>query len=297
MKFKGMVKGILVTALSASVFLGGCSSSSKGKKVVVGSKDFTENEIVAEIYALALEDQGIPVERKFSIGSSLIHQSIVNDEIDLYPEYTGTGLLTVLKEDPISDPQKVYDEVKKQYEKKYQITWLKSSDVNDGQGLAIRTDVAEKYGIKTISDLQKNASKIRFTHAEEFNTRADCLPALEKAYGPFKWKSDNQNDDSLKYQILEDNKADCTSVATTEGNLTDKQFTLLEDDKHVWPPYYLCPIVRDDVLKEYPDIEKALNKVSKALDTETMTKLNAKVDLDKEEYTDVAKEFYEKNVK
>lgn len=279
--------------MAAALTVGCGSKGASSDKVVIGSKNFTENEIVAEIYALALEDAGIDVERKFDISSSVVHTAITSDEIDLYPEYTGTGLIAVLEEDPLTDAQAVYDEVKKQYEDKFKITWLDYSPANDGQGLVIRTAAAEKYNISTISDLQKHATELRFASQGEFDERADGIPALEKVYGPFDWKSSTVYDNSLKYQILEKDEGDVIPASTTEGNLVDDQFTLLEDDKHVWPPYNLAPIVRDEVLNAHPEIEDTLNKISPKITTEEITKLNAKVDVDKESYKDVAKEFYD----
>jgi osmoprotectant transport system substrate-binding protein len=260
----------------------------------VGSKDFTENLIVAEVYSLALEDAGYKVDRQFNIAGSVIHKSITSGEIDIYPEYTGTGLLSILGEDLMTDPDKVYKEVKTQYNKKYDITWLDYSKANDGQGLVIRTATAKKYGISTISDLQKNAAKLRFASQGEFDKRSDGIPALTKTYGPFNWKSSKIYDNGLKYEVLKENKADVAPAYTTEGQLVNtKDYTLLTDDKHVWPPYNLAPIVRNSVLKEYPDIEKVLNKVSATLTTKNVTKLNARVDVDKEEYETVAKDYYD----
>ena len=270
------------------------TTSQSSKTIRVGSKDFTENLVVAEIYALALEDNGYKVERVSNISSSLIHNSIVNDEIDLYPEYTGTGLLSVLGEDMETDPDKVYQTVKKEYEKQFNLTWLDYAAANDSQGLVIRTDVANSLSIKTISDLQAHASELRFASQGEFDEREDGLPGLEKTYGTFNWKSSKVYDNSLKYSVLENDEADVTPAYTTEGQLvnTDK-FTLLEDDKQFWPPYNLAPVVRDDVLEENPDIKTILNDISAKLDTATVTELNAKVDVDGQEYTDVAKEYYD----
>ncbi|MDD3278218.1 MAG: glycine betaine ABC transporter substrate-binding protein [Lachnospiraceae bacterium] len=290
------IKSIITLAVTGALAIGalaGCGTSAKKDTIRVGSKDYTENEIVAEIYALALEDAGYQVERKFDIGSSVVHTSLINDELDLYPEYTGTGLISVLGLEPLTDPQEVYDIVKEKYEEQFQVTWLDYSAANDGQGLVIRTDVAEKYGIKTISDLQKHASELRFASQGEFDEREDGIPALEAAYGKFDWKSSKVYDNSLKYQILENDEADVAPAYTTEGHLTDKQFTLLEDDKQVWPPYNLAPIIKDGVLDAHKDIAEVLNKVSSALTTENITGLNAKVDIDGEEYADVAKEFYD----
>lgn len=291
--------GIIVLVLVAGIALwknnqADKSTSKASTTIRVGSKDFTESLVVSEIYALALEDSGYKVDRVSNISSSLIHKSLVNDEIDLYPEYTGTALLTILGDDMETDPDKVYQTVKKEYEEKYNLTWLNYSEANDSSGLAMRKETADKYNIKTISDLQKNASNIRMASQGEYEEREDGLPALEKVYGEFNWKSSKVYDNSLKYQILENDKADVTPAYTTEGRLaeTDK-FVLLEDDKHVWPPYNLAPVVRDNVLEANPSIKKILNKVSAKLDTETVTKLNAKVDVDGEDYTDVAKEFYD----
>ncbi|MBP3873911.1 MAG: glycine/betaine ABC transporter substrate-binding protein [Lachnospiraceae bacterium] len=259
----------------------------------VGSKDFTENEIVGELYALALEDAGYEVERIFDIAGSVIHTSIINDEIDLYPEYTGTGLITILQLDPITDPQEVYDTVKEAYEEQFSLTWLDYAQANDGQGLFVSRAASDEYDIHTISDLQANAQNLRFASQGEFDEREDGLPGLEKVYGPFEFKSSKIYDNGLKYNVVENDEADVAPAYTTEGRLaeTDK-FVLLEDDKQAWPPYNLAPVVRDDVLEAASDIPDILGKVNAALDTETITALNAQVDVDKEEVEDVAAEFY-----
>lgn len=268
------------------------SQQAANKTVTIGSKDFTENLIVAELYALALEDKGYTVKRNFNIASSVVHQAITSDEIDLYPEYTGTGLLSILKLPLITDPQKVYDTVKGEYSKQFKLAWLDYSPANDSQGLVINRAIAEKLGITTISDLQKNADKIRFASQGEFNEREDGLPALKAAYGPFNFKSIEVFDNSLKYDVLTNNKADLAVAYTTEGPLVDKKYLILEDDKRVWPPYNLAPVVRQTVLDKNPDIAEILNQISAKIDTETITKLNAQVDVDKLEFEEVAKEYY-----
>lgn len=302
MKNKKVISGALLVVILVAI-VGGIwawrnNQSSEVQQssttIRVGSKDFTENLVIAEIYALALEDNGYTVERVSNISSSLIHNSIVNDEIDLYPEYTGTGLLSVLGEDMETDPEKVYKIVKKEYEEQFNLTWLDYASANDSQGLVIRTEVANSLNIKTISDLQAHASELRFASQGEFDEREDGLPGLEKTYGTFNWQSSKVYDNSLKYSVLENDEADVTPAYTTEGQLvsTDK-FTLLEDDKQFWPPYNLAPVVRDNILDDNPDIKTILNNISAKLDTETVTELNAKVDVDGQEYTDVAKEYYD----
>ncbi|PQP81613.1 glycine/betaine ABC transporter substrate-binding protein [Paenibacillus sp. PCH8] len=296
---KNIKKKILLTisiTLVLSIILSACGNktNNNGATIRIGSKDFTENLIVGELYALALENAGYQVERVPNIAGSIIHSSIVNNDIDMYPEYTGTGLLAVLKMGLITDPDEVYTTVKEEYKKQFNITWLDYSKANDGAGLVIRTEVSQKLGIKTITDLQKHAGEIRFASQGEVDQRADGIPALEKVYGKLHWKSSKVYDNSLKYAVLRNNEADVAPAYTTEGQLVNKdEFTLLEDDKQVWPPYNLAPVIRDNVLSTDPGIAEVINKVSSVLDTDTITALNAKVDVDKEEYEDVAKEFYD----
>ncbi len=296
-----ILAGVLVLSIAGCGASGGSETSGEDTTSVtaeitlrVGSKDFTENEIVAELYALALEDAGFKVERVMDVASSVIHTGIVNDEIDLYPEYTGTGLIAVLQMDPITDPEEVYQTVKEAYEKEFDLIWLDYAKANDGQGLFISKKASDEYGITNITELQKHASDLRFASQGEFDEREDGLPGLEKVYGPFEWKSSKVYDNGLKYQVVENDEADVSPAYTTEGRLseTDK-FVLLEDDKQCWPPYNLAPVVRKSVLEENPVIEEALNKVNKTLDTATITGLNAKVDVDGEEYEDVAAEYWD----
>ena len=287
-----------IAMLAVALIVSGCSSlgggSTEDTVIRVGSKDFTENLVVSEIYALALEDAGYEVERIPNIASSVVHTSITNDEIDLYPEYTGTGLLVILEMEMETDPQKVYDTIKAEYAEQFDLTWLDYAQANDSAGLVIKTSVAEKYGIETISDLQKNASELRFASQGEFDLREDGLPGLTKAYGEFNWKSSTVYDNSLKYEVLKNDEADVAPAYTTEGQLTNKEeFTVLVDDKKFWPPYNLAPVIRNEVLEVNPDIAEILNNISSTLDTETMTNLNAKVDVDGQEYEAVAKEYFD----
>lgn len=262
------------------------------KTIKVGSKNFTESLVLGEIYSLALENAGYKVERKLNISGSIIHTAIVNKDIDLYPEYTGTGLLSILKHSLVTDPKKVYEIVKAEYKKKFNIVWLNYSSANDSQGLVINRSVADKLGIKTISDLQKNASQINFATQGEFDLREDGLPALEKVYGKFDFKSKAVFDNALKYDVLKSGKADLAVAYTTEGNLADKTFLVLKDDKNVWPPYNIAPIVRNEVLVNNPKLAALINKVTATLSDSVVIKLNSEVDVNKREYTEVAKEYF-----
>jgi osmoprotectant transport system substrate-binding protein len=282
---------VLVALLAVAVALGSCAPKSKAA-VRIGSKNFTESLVLAELYALALEDAGIKVERRFDLASSVVHTALVNNEIDLYPEYTGTGLLAVLKLPLITDPQQVYDTVKAEYARQFDVVWLNYAEANDGQGIVVTKKASDTYGIRTISDLQRNAEHIRFASQGEFDEREDGIPGLVKVYGPFNWASSTVYSDALKYQVLAAGEADAAPAYTTEGTLIDPAYVLLEDDRYVWPPYNIAPVVRRAVLDQHPQIADTLNAVNAKIDTPTITRLNAQVDLDKREYADVAKDFY-----
>ena len=288
---KSTIAALVLCVLALGV-LAACGRSDEA--IRIGSKNFSENLIVAELYALALEDAGHTVERKFNVAGSLLHPAITNNEIDLYPEYTGTALLSILKMDVMTEPQAVYDLVKREFHDRYQLTWLNSTGVHNGQGLVLRTDVAEQYGIRTISDLQKYAEHIRFASQGEFDYREDGLPGLARVYGDFNFKSSTVYDNALKYQVLENNEADLAPAYTTDGQLSRTDvFTLLEDDLRAWPPYYLAPVVRNDLLEAREDVADILNRVSAHLNSQVMTELNAQVDVHRREFDEVAKEFWD----
>lgn len=295
---KKTISIILSAALIVCLALSMCSCSGSAKKtktvISVGSKDFTESLIVSEIYALALEDAGFTVERRQNIAGSVVHTAITSGEIDLYPEYTGTGLLAILQLPMSSDADEVYNTVKAAYDEQFHITWLNSTAVNDRNGLAVRTEVAEQYNIYTMSDLQQEAEHIRVCSQGEFEYREDGIPGLTKVYGPFNFASINVYDNGIKYQILEQGEADCCPAYSTDAQLVNTDlFTYLEDDKGFWPPYYLAPIIRNEVLEANPEMAGILNAVSAKLDTATMVSLNARVDIDHMEYDEVARSFYE----
>ncbi|HZK23030.1 MAG TPA: glycine betaine ABC transporter substrate-binding protein [Atopostipes sp.] len=266
---------------------------SNDETIQVGSKDFTESLLVSEIYALALEDNGYEVERIQSIASSVIPQSLESGEIDLYPEYTGTSLMTIFNLPLQTDPDAVAGTIREEYEA-IGLTTLDYAPANNAQGIAIRTDVAEELGIATISDFQANAGEIRFASQGEFDLREDGLVGLAEVYGEFNFADSTVYDNSLKYQILRSDEADATPAYTTDGQLVNTdEFLVLEDDKNFWPPYNLVPVINQEVLEANSDLADILNAINADLTTEQVIELNAAVDIDGREYEEVAAEYYE----
>ncbi len=249
-----MIKKLVSIVLLAGVMMSltACSGSSESQstkesngKIVVGSKSFTEGNILSELYALALEHNGFEVERKFNIAGSVIHQAILSEEIDVYPEYTGTALLSILKQPVMTDEKEVYDFVKQNYEEQFDLTWLEPSPMNDGQGLVLRTEVAEQYNIQTISDLQKNADKIRFASQGDFDERDDGIPALERVYGPFNFASSVVFEDSLKYDVL---RADKIRFAS-QGDFDERDDGIPALERVYGPFNFASSVVFEDSLK------------------------------------------------
>ncbi len=280
----------LITILFGMILV---ACGSNDETIQVGSKDFTESLLVSEIYALALEDNGYEVERIQSIASSVIPQSLESGEIDLYPEYTGTSLITIFNLPLQTDPDAVAETIREEYEA-IGLTTLDYAPANNAQGIAIRTDVAEELGIATISDFQANAGKIRFASQGEFDLREDGLVGLAEVYGEFNFADSTVYDNSLKYQILRSDEADATPAYTTDGQLVNTdEFLVLEDDKNFWPPYNLVPVINQEVLEANPDLADILNAINADLTTEQVIELNAAVDIDGREYEEVAAEYYE----
>lgn len=272
------------------------NNSVKSKEpITIGSKNFTESKIVMQIWADALKKEGYNVKTKPNISSSVVYQAIKSRQVDLYPEYTGTIALAYLKAHIVGKTPKQIAKIAKDGVAKVNLTTLNFAPGSDAQGIAIKTSVAKKYGIKTISDLQKKANKIRFASQGEFDKREDGIPGLEKVYGKFNFKSKKVYDPSLKYKVLARGDGDITPASTTEGQLATKEFFALKDNKHFWPAYNLVPLVRDKTLKADPGIKNILNKIDAKLTTKELTLLNKKVDVDGKSYQAVAQEWVKNN--
>lgn len=260
--------------------------------IKVGSKDFTEQFILGEMYALMLEDKGFKVERKLNLGGTPVAQAgLQSGQIDLYPEYTGTGLLTVLKLPANSNQKQVFNTVAKGYQEKFKLIWLDPAPMNNSQALAMTQEGAKKYGIKTVSDMAAKAPQLVMIGPPEFEAREDGLPGLKKAYGSFRLKAYKGADPGLRYQALKDNQADVVVAFGTDGELNAFNLVVLEDDKKLFPPYQVAPVVRQEALEKNPKIRDTLNTLAPKLTNEAMQRLNYEVSGKKREPAEVAKDF------
>lgn len=291
--YKVATLGLL--GLVLAVVIAACSSTA-AKPVRVGSKDFTEEFIVGNMYALLLEANGIPVERKLNLGGTpVLQQALVSDQVDIYPEYTGTGLLTVLKLPSSTNREQVFNTVRDEYKKQFNLAWLTPAPMNNTQALAMRRDVAAAKGIKTISDMAAQAGELTMIGPPEFEQREDGLPGISKAYGNFQLKSYIPVDPGLRYEGLVNGQADVVVAFGTDGQLAAFDLVLLEDDKGLFPPYQIAPVVRQQAIDANPKLQEALNKLAPLLTDATMQRLNYEVDGKKREPAEVAKEFLQQN--
>jgi osmoprotectant transport system substrate-binding protein len=264
--------------------------------VAMGSKDFTEAILVAEIYAQLLENAGFTVDRKLNLGGTPVaHQALVNGDIDLYPEYTSTGLQEVLQATELpKDPQEILATVKQGYEEQFKLTWLEPSPFNDSNTFATTQAIAEQYGLETFSDLVAKAPELRLGGPAEFPERQDTK-GLEEVYGPFigNFKEFKQlGTGSLRYDALQNGEVDVIVAFGTDGRIKGDNLVVLQDDKSFYPIYNIAPVIRQDTLQEFPQIAEVLAQVAPKLTDEVMSGLNYAVDgPDKREPPEVAREF------
>lgn len=284
-------RAALGALVGAALFPAACATRT-GASIRAGSKNFTEELILGEMYAQTIEHAGYAVDRRMDLGSiEVVMAALQRGDVDVYPEYTGTALLVVLKMAPIGDPQKAYETVKHAYAQRFGLAWLDRSPMNDSQALATTPQVASKYGLRTLSDLARQAPQLRLAAVPEFIERPDGIAGLRKVYGGFDFKSVKYVAIGLKYQALLDGDVDVTAAFSTDGQIGADHLVVLVDDRHFWPPYQVAPVVRDDAMTRFPRMAPALNALAPHITDAAMRTLNWRVDGNKEEPADVARDF------
>ncbi|MDO9354390.1 MAG: glycine betaine ABC transporter substrate-binding protein [Solirubrobacteraceae bacterium] len=283
---------------------GGQSSSSAAivkndanasKTLKLGSKNFTEQQVLGEVYAQALEAKGYKIQRDFSIGSEKIALKALEDkQIDAYPEYTGTALTNffdVPSDEIPKDSTQAYDLMKDKFETEKQITALPPTPFTNSNAVGVTEALAKKDNLVNISDLSKVAGDLTLSGSPECRSRIDCLKGLEGTYG-LKFKKYVPVDVALRHEVLTTGKADISILFGTDPQIARDKFVVLKDDKKLFPPYNVSMLARDDVIDEAgPDFAKTIDLVNTKLDAKVIQELNAKVDLDKETPEAAAKSY------
>lgn len=286
---------VSILALLLVVVVAGCAGGAR-KKVVVASKPHTEQYILAEMLAQLIEKHSdIKVERKFGIGGGTanIHPAMVKGEVDIYPEYTGTGWLYVLKREPLSDAQAVYRQVGEEYRRQFKIKWLGLYGFNNTYALAMPRALAEQWQLETFSDLARHSDAFTFGAEYDFFEREDGYNGLVKAYG-FRFKGRKDMDIGLKYEAVKSGQVNVINAFSTDGQLQQYQMKVLRDDRNYFPTYYAATLVKEETLQKYPELEGVLNRLSGKISDQEMTDLNYQVEIDKKEPAAVATQYLQR---
>ena len=248
---------------------------------------------MAEMFSILIEENtDLNTTLQTNLASTVLFEAIKADEVDLYLEYTGTGLINLGME-PLTDPDEVYKIVKTEYDKQFNIRWMQPYGFNNTYAMMVTRDTANKYGLETVSDLAEVAHEMTLGGSYVFTERADGYPGLSEHYG-FEFDVVKGLDPSLMYQALIEGSVDVISGFATDGRIVAFDLVSLIDDKQFFPPYDATVIVRGEVLEKHPELEEILNRLANRIDDNKMAELNAAVDLDKREPADVAREFLEK---
>ena len=277
-------------AIGATTLLAGCAQ--EAPLVRVGAEDYAEQQVVGEMYALMLENNGFTVERQLDLEeTSSAMAALESGGIDLYPEYTGTALMTVLNLPPSPDPQVVYDTVQQAYQEQFELVWLDPSPMNNTQALALTEARADALDLHRLSDFVAQANNLVLAGPAEFEVRTDGLPGLRQVYGDFSLGDYRVVDLDRRYQALVSGEADVVVAFGTDGEIDALNLVVLEDDRGLFPPYQIAPVVRQSVVDQYPELATTLNQLSPLLNDGVMRQVNYQVTGQGRSPEEVAREF------
>jgi osmoprotectant transport system permease protein len=283
---KGSMVGFLVLLCSVSLPAWGSDT------IVVGSKNFMESRLLAEMFAQLIEARTeLTVTRRLGLaGTQVCFEALKTGGIDLYPEYTGTGLVTILGEAPMNEPTAVLNRVRAQFLEKWNLWWIAPLGFDNSYALALRRDRAQALNLRTISDLVRIAPTLKAGFGYEFIKRPDGLPGLQQKYG-LQFKEVVGMQQTLKYQATANGDVDLLDVYTTDGRLSVYDFLVLEDDRHFFPPYDATALIRGETLERYPELASVLSLLTNALTPERMRIWNLRVQEQGQPVTRVAREI------
>ena len=272
------------------------SSCSQRDRIVVGSKNFTEQVILGEMLAQQIERKThLPVDRKLNLGGTIVcHEALTAGQIDTYVEYTGTGLTAILKEPPAKDSNLAYQTVKDAYKSRFGIEWTEPLGFNNTFAIIVRKSDAEQFGLRTISDAAPRTSRWVAGFGYEFIEREDGYPGLVKTYNLRFPSEPRVMDLGLTYKAVAAHQVDLIAGNSTDGLIGALRLVVLEDDKHYFPPYDAVPLVREAVIAKHPEIREALRALGGKVSEEQMRLMNYAVDGEHKDVKQVVKEFLDK---
>jgi osmoprotectant transport system permease protein len=266
------------------------AGSAAGRPIVVGSKPFGESYLLAELFAQLLEARGFAVARRFGLGGSeIVFPALRDGAIDVVPEYTGSGLLVILKAPLERDPVAVFDTVSREFSRLFDVRWLPPLGFENTYAMSVRTEMAERLGLRTLSDFAAVSGDMRAGFTADFIGLPDGLPGLRRAYG-LAPKTVSALAPAVKYQALAQGAVDIIDAYSTDGLLDRYPLTVLEDDRGFFPPYDAAAMVRGEVARQQPAAVAALTELSGRLDVRRMRRLNARLEVNGDDVTVVARD-------
>lgn len=267
-------------------------------RVVIGAKNFTESDLLAEIMAQQVERRtGLAVERRLHLGGTFVcHAAIVAGDIGIYPEYTGTAYAAVLQHPPITDPDSVFRATRAEYQTRFGLVWGRPLGFNNTFAILVRHGDADRFGLRRISDLPKVAGRWRAGFGYEFLERADGFQGLARTYGLAFVAPPTALDLGLTYRALADGKVDVIAGNSTDGQIAALDLIALADDRHYFPPYQAAPVLRADLLKRHPAIGAALDQLAGRLSDAEMRRLNALADVQHRDISEIARQWLQENL-
>ena len=285
--------GMAIACGLLALTLTGCGDGQDTASTVrVGTKNFTEQLILGSMITQLIEAKtDLRVERRFNLGGTMIcHGALVNGDIDLYPEYTGTAITAILQQEVVASPAAVYRAVSEAYKTRFDCEWLDPFGFNNTYAITVREQDAQEKGWKTIEDLREAAAGLSAGFTAEFVERPDGYPGLRKAYG-FEFGTVRDLDPGLMYRAVAQGEVDIICAFATDGRIAAYKLQPLADNRGFFPPYYAAPVVRRETLKAHPELREVLALLGGILDDAAMQQLNYAVDEQKRAPADVAREF------
>ena len=290
-----MRRAILIAALTP-LLLAGCGRRN-ARTIVVGSKNFTEQIVLAELFAQQIEARtALHVERRVNLGGTLIcHQALLSGSIDLYPEYTGTALTAILNDPPQKDPAEVFRLVHQEYRARFGVEVLAPLGFNNTFAIVVRGEDAEKLHLRNISDIAPYVPKWRPGFGYEFMERPDGYRGWAAGYGLHFAAEPKILDLGLLYRALADHQVDVVAGNSTDGLIDVLGMAVMNDDRHYFPPYQAVPLVRRTALEKHPEIGVALGALAGKISEDQMRRMNYAVDGEHRDPSDVVRAFRRAN--
>src|SRR5699024_10456246 len=290
--------GLLFTTILFLFILSACGGSNK--EIKIGSKSFTEQYLFATMSSILLEEEGFDVKETTDLGSTALRQALENKQVDITWDYVGTGLVTYLGEDPVTDPKEAFDTLNEIDQAENDLIWTNLNEVDNTYTLMMREDHADELGIQSISDLanyiNENPKELSIATNAEFSNRPDGLPGVEKTYD-FEFLADNvrEMETGLTYNALRDEEVDVAVGFATDGRIDAFGFVNLEDDQTFFPSYNAAAVMTLETYEDHPEIEEIFTPLSEVLTSEAMRAMNYEVDIEDRSVEEVAREFLLEN--